>query len=325
MSRALLEVRDLRTWYFTRAGVVRAVDGVSFEIGYGEAFGLLGETGCGKSTVGLSILGLVKPPGRVVGGQILLEGRDLLRMRGEELEEVRGKIVAMVFQNPLNSLNPVYRIGFQIGEALEVREGMPRERVREVVLGLLRRVGMADAEYRARQYPHQLSGGMRQRSLIAMMVSRRPKLLIADEPTTALDVTIQRQVMDLLDELRREMGMSLLLISHNFGLIAEMCDRAAVMYAGKIVEVSDVYSLFEEPLHPYTRGLIECLPGRVPRKGRLGYIPGFLPSLVNPPPGCRFHPRCRYATERCRREEPRLIDVGGSLVACHLYGGERGG
>lgn len=321
MSRCLLEVKNLRTWYFTRRGIVKAVDDVSFNIKNGEVFGLLGETGCGKTTVGLSILRLVKPPGKIVGGKIIFDGKDLLKLTDDEMVNIRGSEISVVFQNPLNSLNPVYKIGFQVGEALEVKRKLEKEKIHSIVMNLLRKVGISDPQYRARQYPHMLSGGMRQRSLIAMMITENPKLLIADEPTTALDVTIQRQVMDLLKNLKEELNMSMLLISHNFGLIAEMCDRAAVMYAGKIVEVSDILHLFENPAHPYTRGLIECLPGRTPRKKKLGYIPGFLPSLINPPEGCRFHPRCRYTMDICKKSPPPPIQVDNTtIVYCHLYG-----
>lgn len=322
MKMPLLDVRGLKTYFYTSRGVVKAVDGVSFAVNEDEVFCLVGETGCGKSVTCLSIMRLISHPGRIVNGSILYKGKDLLKLPESEMQRIRGREIAMIFQNPMNSLNPVFTIGYQIAEApithfnLSSQEGWKR------AVELIGNVKMPDPEVRAKSFPHVLSGGMRQRSMIAMMISCEPKLLIADEPTTSVDVTIQAQLMQLLKEIKEKRKMSIILITHNFGLVAEMGDRVAVMYCGKVVEIGSVREIFRKPLHPYTQGLMRCLPIGFERKKELDSIPGTLPNPTNPPPGCRFHPRCKYAIEKCKLQEPSLTEMGkGHLVACHLYGG----
>jgi len=320
MVRELLKVENLKTYFFTEEGVVKAVDGVTFDIKRGEIFCLVGETGCGKSVTALSIMRLVRPPGKIVDGKIIFEGKDLLKLNEEEMREIRGKKIAMIFQNPLTSLNPVFTIGFQVGEPLEVHEKLSSNKIRKIVINLLRRVRIPDPEIRVNAYPHQLSGGMRQRSMIAMMISCKPSLLIADEPTTALDVTIQAQILKLIIELKDELGSAILLITHDFGVVAEVGDRVGVMYLGNLVELGNVEDLFREPMHPYTRGLLNALPLKLKRKSMLETIPGSLSSPINPPPGCKFHPRCKYAMPVCSKLPPPQVYVGNDRwVACHLY------
>ncbi|MEM4593801.1 MAG: ABC transporter ATP-binding protein [Zestosphaera sp.] len=320
MSEALLEVRDLHICYETSRGCVRAVDGVSLAIYEGETFCLVGETGCGKSTLALAIPRLLPPNARLLRGNILFKGIDLLRASESELQKIRGREIAMIFQNPMTSLNPVHTIGFQVAEVPLIHFRMSWKEALVVAVKQLGKVGIPDPDLRSKDYPHTFSGGMKQRSMIAMMTTCKPSLLIADEPTTALDVTIQAQILKLLYELKSEYGLTLLLITHNFGIVAEVCDRVGVMYAGKIVEVADVREIFENPQHPYTKGLIECVVARRKSKTRLNQIPGTPPSLLNPPSGCRFHPRCPYTTRKCLREEPQIIEVReGHLVACHNY------
>jgi len=320
VPEVLLNVRDLRICYETSRGCVKAVEGVSLEVYAGETFCLVGETGCGKSTLALAIPRLLPPNARILSGSILFKGVDLLRVSDRKLQELRGKEIAMIFQNPMTSLNPVHRVGFQVAEVPVTHFKMSWREALATAVRQLGRVGIADPDLRSRDYPHTFSGGMKQRSMIAMMTTCKPSLLIADEPTTALDVTIQAQILKLLHELKNEYGLTLLLITHNFGIVAEVCDRVGVMYAGKIVEVADVTEVFEAPLHPYTKGLIDCVVARRKSKSRLNQIPGTPPSLLNPPTGCRFHPRCAYVTYECVREEPRLIEVRKNhLVACHNY------
>ncbi|OGP99125.1 MAG: peptide ABC transporter ATP-binding protein, partial [Deltaproteobacteria bacterium RBG_16_55_12] len=286
----LIRTKDLRTSFFTPDGEVKAVDGVSFEIEEGKTLGLVGESGCGKSVTALSILRLVPfPPGRVVGGEILYRGRDLLKLNGEEMRKIRGNEISMIFQEPMTSLNPVFTIGNQIGEAIRLHQGLGKKETREKTIEMLRLVKIADPETRVDDYPHQLSGGMRQRVMIAMALSCNPSLLIADEPTTALDVTIQAQILELMKELKDRLGMSLLLITHDLGVVAEQADEVAIMYAGKIVEQATAKALFNRPLHPYTVGLLNSLP-RVGanKKKRLEAIPGMVPSPLELPSGCRF-------------------------------------
>ena len=322
MNTPLLTVRGLKTYFDTSRGVVRAVDGVSFDVNENEVFCLVGETGCGKSVTSLSIMRLITYPGRIVDGSILYKGKDLLRLRESEMQKIRGREIAMVFQNPMNSLNPVFMIGNQISEApithfhLSSQEGWKR------AIELIGMVRMPDPEIRVKTFPHLLSGGMRQRSMIAMMISCEPNLLIADEPTTSVDVTIQAQLMNLLREIKEKRKTSIMLITHNFGLVAERGDRVAVMYCGKVVEIGSVREIFSEPMHPYTRGLMRCLPIGFERKKELNIIPGTLPNPINPPAGCRFYPRCKHASEKCKLQEPVMFDSGRDhLVACHLYGG----
>ena len=321
MSDKLLVVEDLRTYFYTYGGVVKAVDGVTFDVERGETVGLVGETGCGKSTVALSILRLVPPPGRIVSGRIVFGGENLLEKSEEEMRKIRGSKISIVFQDPSSSLNPVLKIGDQVSEPLVIHLAMKLKEAWRKALEILKGVGIPDAEKRMVGYPHELSGGMKQRVMIAMALACRPALLIADEPTTNLDVTIQAQILELMKDLQRKYGLSILLITHNLGVVAQMCNRVAVMYAGQLAEFAPVRNIFHEPLHPYTKALLEAIP-RVDKRGKkLASIPGSVPNLVDPPPGCRFHPRCPYAREECRREEPPLAEVGSKhVVACHLYG-----
>ncbi len=315
----LLEVKDLRTYYFTSKGVVKAVDGISLKVRKGESLGLAGESGCGKSTFGYSILRLVPPPGRIVGGEIYFEGTNILKLDEETFRRnYRWKKVSMVFQGAMNALNPVRRIGDQIVEAILAHdESITEKEAYERAGELLELVGIE--KVRLRSYPHELSGGMKQRVVIAMALALNPDLLIADEPTTALDVVVQAQIMNLLKELKNKLGMSLILITHDLSIIAEIADKVAVMYAGKIVEWGTSEQIFLNPIHPYTRGLISSIP-RLRGKKNLYWIPGQPPDLVNPPRGCRFHPRCPYAMEICKKEEPSMIEVEPEhYVSCWLY------
>jgi len=314
---ALLSVEDLRTQFHTGAGVVRAVDGVSFAIERGEVLGLVGESGCGKSVTSLSIMRLVPPPGRVTAGRIRLEDEDLLDKDAEAMRRVRGARIAMVFQEPMTSLNPVFTIGDQIAAAVLAHEGGGRRAAWERAVEMLDRVQVPSPRERARDYPHQLSGGLRQRAMIALALAPGPQLLIADEPTTALDVTIQAQILDLLRRLQAERGMAVLLITHDLGVVAEVCHRVAVIYAGRIVETGSVASIFAAPVHPYTRGLLRCLPHPSRFGQPLSSIEGAPPDLRAVDGGCRFAPRCPHAIEACRREEPALAKrKPGHFVAC---------
>jgi len=323
LTASLLSVEGLRTYFNVSEGVVKAVDGVSFNVEENETFCVVGETGCGKSVSALSIMRLIFHPGKIVEGKITYKGKDLLKLPENEMRKIRGKEIAMIFQNPMRSLNPVFTIGSQISEGPIAHFNLPGRDAWKNAIELISKVRMPDPEIRAKSYPHVLSGGMRQRAMIAMMISCEPSLLIADEPTTSVDVTIQAQIMDLLLDIKKKRGMSVMLITHNFGLVAEMGDRAAVMYCGKVVEVGFVEEIFREPLHPYTQGLLKCLPVGFERKKELEVIPGTLASPVNPPQGCRFSPRCNRAMSKCKLEEPALLAQGHDhLVACHLYGGE---
>lgn len=316
----LLEIRHLKTYFYSDEGVVRAVDDVSLNIGREEVLGVVGESGCGKSTLALSILRLIRPPGKIVGGEIIFDGNDLLKLSEEEMRKIRGAKISMVFQDPTSCLNPVFTVGSQIEEAVILHQKLKGKERLAKVIEMLRKVRIPSPEERYKNYPHQFSGGMRQRVMLAIALSCNPDLLIADEPTTNLDVTIQAQVLSLMKDLQQEFKSSILLVTHNMGVIAKMSDRVAVMYAGKIVEVADVIPIFEKPYHPYTEALLRSIPKISKIIERLESIPGVVPSLVNPPPGCRFHPRCRYAKEICKREEPPLIEIEpGHLVACHLH------
>jgi oligopeptide/dipeptide ABC transporter ATP-binding protein len=314
----LLEVQDLKVHFFTESGVARAVDGVSLDIKPRETFGLVGESGCGKSVTALSIMRLVpSPPGRIVGGRVLLEGRDLLSLPDDRMQRVRGDRIAMVFQEPMSALNPVFTVATQITEGIRRHRGVSRREARELAVDMLNRVRIPDPEQRMGEYPHQLSGGMQQRVMIAMALACRPDLLIADEPTTALDVTIQARILNLLQELQDELGMSVLLITHDLGVIAEVADRVAVMYAGRIVEYADVRTIFHNPRHPYMISLLESLPSRAERGERLPAIPGFVPDARSYPSGCRFHPRCFMAATECAEIDPELREVEpGHRAAC---------
>jgi oligopeptide/dipeptide ABC transporter ATP-binding protein len=317
----LLQVKNLETSFFTPEGQVRAIDGVSFEIAEGKTLGLVGESGCGKSVSSLSIMRLIpSPPGKIVGGEILYRGRDLLKLSNEEMRKIRGNEISMIFQEPMTSLNPVFTVGNQIGEAISLHQGLGKKETREKTIEMLRLVKIADPQSRVDSYPHQLSGGMRQRIMIAMALSCNPSLLIADEPTTALDVTIQAQILELMKELQQKIGMALLLITHDLGVVAEQADDVAIMYAGKIVERSQTRGIFNRPLHPYTVGLLNSLPrvGDKKRK-RLDAIPGVVPSPLKLPSGCRFRDRCPKAADLCAESAPQLIEKEpGHWVSCHF-------
>ena len=309
----LLEARSLSIHFFTEEGVVRAVENVSFEIYPGEVLGLVGESGCGKSVTGLSLLRLIPiPPGRIVSGDILFDGRSLLPLEEKEMEKVRGNDISMIFQEPMTSLNPVFTIGDQIMEAVILHQGLDKTEARKRAIEMLDRVKIPSPEKRIDSYPHQLSGGMRQRAMIAMALSCQPKLLIADEPTTALDVTIQAQVLQLLKEIQMEMGMSVMLITHDLGVVSEIADRVAVMYAGRIFEYGPIEAIFGKMRNPYTRGLMSSIPQLAEKKGRLNPIPGQVPDPMNLPAGCKFHPRCYLVIEECKKEEPPLFQVNGN-------------
>ena len=320
MTETLLAIRDLHTTFSTDAGDARAVDGVSLTVDAGETVGLVGESGCGKSVTALSILRLIQPPGRIErGSAILLEGRDLMSLSEREMRSVRGNRVAMVWQEPLSALNPVFTVGDQIAEVARVHAGMSRAAAHAKAIEMLRLVGIADPEERVSAYPHQLSGGMRQRVVIAMALVMSPSLLIADEPTTALDVTIQAQILELLRDVQQRMGMSVLLITHDLGVVAETASRVIVMYAGEIVEEAPVREIFSAAHHPYTEGLLRAMPRVGVSRERLAVIPGSVPPPTDWPVGCRFSDRCPYAWERCEREHPPLYQIGsGHVSRCHL-------
>ena len=323
-NKPLLEVKGLKTYFYTEDGIVRAVDGVNFEVYPGEVLGLVGESGCGKSVTSLSIMRLISKPGKIDEGEILLDGEDLLKLPEDEMIKVRGNRISMIFQQPQTALNPVFKVGDQLAEVLDVHQDLGKEAGWKRAIALLKMVGVPDPVRRAEAYPHELSGGMAQRVMIAMALACVPELLIADEPTTALDVTIQAQILDLMRDLRREMGTSVILITHDLGVVAEMAERVAVMYAGEIVEQTDVNSLFDEPLHPYTQGLIGSIPVLGEMKERLDVIPGSVPNLVNLPPGCRFAPRCqarfKYGLTICNEVKPELEEIKQDhYVRCWLY------
>lgn len=317
----LLRVQDLRTHFFTHEGTVRAVDGVSFTIMKGETLGLVGESGCGKSVTALSIMRLIpSPPGRILSGEILLEGSDLLSYNERQMRDIRGCKISMIFQEPMTSLDPVFTIGDEIMETVRLHQGLKRSDAKKEVIEALQTVGIPDSERRIKNYPHELSGGMRQRAMIAMALSCNPALLIADEPTTALDVTIQAQILRLIDDLKSRLGTSVLLITHDLGVVSEMCDFVAVMYAGHIVEYTDIHTIFEQPLHPYTIGLKKSIPSLDTEIERLDTIKGLVPSLIDIPSGCPFHPRCTHTMPVCTKEMPELIKVEkGHHVKCHLF------
>ncbi len=320
LEEPLLDVRNLATTFASDEGLVKAVDGVSFTVGRGEALGIVGESGCGKTVANLSLMKLIPcPPGRIASGEAVFEGRDLLGLSGAEIRKIRGNRISMIFQDPMTSLNPFLRISRQMTEVLELHRGMTRAEARKHAIEMLELVGIPDAPSRLDDYPHQFSGGMRQRVMIAMALSCRPTLLIADEPTTALDVTIQAQILDLIAKMREEFGMSLILITHDLGVVAGMCEKIVVMYAGRIVEEGSVRSIFHEPKHPYTTGLLRSVP-RLDEAEREKLLPvtGQPPDLAALPTGCAFHPRCPRAENRCRQEVPALRErPGGGRVACH--------
>lgn len=320
----LLRIRNLHTYFFLDEGILKAVDGIDLDLREGETLGIVGESGCGKSVTALSILQLIaSPPGKIVKGEIDFGGRNLLVLSESEMRKIRGRSISMIFQEPMTCLNPVFQVGDQISEILRLHGGISRKDAWERSIEMLRIVGIPSPERRVREYPHHLSGGMRQRAMIAMAMACSPKLMIADEPTTALDVTIQAQILELMTHLKQEKAMSLILITHNLGVIAETVQNVMVMYAGRIFEYADVRSIFMNPRHPYTRGLLNSIP-RVDRedktKGRLEAIPGLVPSLLNLPEGCKFLERCKYAFHPCAGEEPPLKEEdSGHFVRCWLY------
>ena len=323
-TEPLLKVINLKTYFFTDEGVVKAVDDVDLEIYKGETLGIVGESGCGKSVTALSILRLIpSPPGKIVGGQILFRGQELLKLSNSEMRKIRGNEISMIFQEPMTSLNPVFTIGNQIAEAIQLHQGLSKKASLEKAVDMLKLVGIPSPERRVKEYPHQLSGGMRQRAMIAMALSCNPSLLIADEPTTALDVTIQAQILDLMTNLKKDFDMAVMLITHDLGIIAETAARVVVMYAGKVVEEADVYSIFEDPKHPYTQGLLRSIPRPdlgMTKEARLQEIPGIVPSLAELPQGCAFNPRCPKVMDICRKETPELKEVKpGHKVRCWLY------
>ena len=324
-NNAALIVKDLRTYFHTDDGIVRSVDGVDFTVLQGQTLGLVGESGCGKSITALSLLRLIPtPPGKIESGEMIFQGENLLAFSEEEMRKIRGNRISMIFQEPMTSLNPVFTVGNQLAEAMQLHQGLSDKEAVEKSIEMLRLVGIPSPEKRVTQYPFELSGGMRQRVMIAMALSCKPSLLIADEPTTALDVTIQAQILDLLKKLQQEMGTSIIMITHDLGVVAETCDQVAVMYAGKIVEYGTADEILESPKHPYTQGLLKSLPRIEAGQERLEAIEGFVPSPFDMPTGCAFAPRCLYRIGRCEVEMPELAEIGeGRQLRCHLN--EKGG
>jgi len=323
MPQGLLNISNLKTYFFTSEGVAKAVDGVTFQLFPGKTLGLVGESGCGKSVTSLSIMRLIpQPPGKIVGGKIVFDGLDLLSIPYAEITKLRGQKISMVFQEPMSSLNPIFRVGDQIAEAIYCHESLTRKEAQEKALTILDKVGFPDPPRKARQYPHQLSGGLRQRVMIAMALACDPNLLIADEPTTALDVTIQAQILDLFLQIQEKEKISILFVSHDLGVIAGIAEKVAVMYAGQVVEKASVYDIFKDPLHPYTKGLLASTPhaAGMQRYGRLFTIPGVVPSPTSWPEGCRFHNRCRYVLKKCSaKEPPEFSPEVGHNVKCWLF------
>jgi oligopeptide/dipeptide ABC transporter ATP-binding protein len=324
MQDVLLQITGLQTYFYTEEGVAKAVDGIDLAVRKGETLGVVGESGCGKSVTALSVMRLIPaPPGKIVGGEITFEGQNLLTLSTGQMRRIRGNKISMIFQEPMTSLNPVFTIGNQITEAIRLHQGLSKKAALERAIEMLQLVGIPSPDRRVREFPHQLSGGMRQRAMIAMALSCNPSLLIADEPTTALDVTIQAQILDLMNSLKEDLDTAIILITHDLGIVAETAARVVVMYAGKIVEAADVYTLFENPLHPYTVGLLQSIPrmdvNRGPKK-RLQEIEGMVPMPSQLPEGCLFHPRCSHVMEMCRRQAPQLIpQEPGHSVRCWLY------
>jgi oligopeptide transport system ATP-binding protein len=318
LAGPLLEVHDLKTQFFTPEGVVKAVDGVSFELNAGETLGIVGESGCGKSVTALSVMRLIPPPGRIVGGRVLYDGNDLTKLSESEMQGIRGESIAMIFQDPMTSLNPVFKVGWQVGEPLMLHRAESKAKAFTSAVSVLAKVGIPSPGDRARDYPHHFSGGMRQRAMIAMGLTTTPKVLIADEPTTALDVTIQAQILELLRNVNREFGTATILITHNLGVVAGMCERVMVMYAGRVVESGPTEDVFAHPKHPYTWSLLRSIPRLdADRHEALKPIEGLPPDLIDLPSGCAFHPRCTFAVERCKSDTPALNRVGDTqLAAC---------
>lgn len=323
MAKNLLEIKSLKTYFYTDDGIIKAVDDVTFRIREGETIGVVGESGCGKSITAMSILRLIpQPPGKIEGGEILFKGTDLLGISEDSMREIRGNDISVIFQEPMTSLNPVYTIGNQIAESVILHQRVSKTEARKKVVEILKLVGIPRAEEIFDCYPHELSGGMRQRAMIAMAISCNPRLLIADEPTTALDVTIQAQILDLMRDLKKKLKSSIMLITHDLGVVAEMCDYVIVMYAGKVIEESAVIETFKNPLHPYTVGLLESKPVINQNRDRLASIHGQVPNPLDMPQGCYFHPRCSKAMDICRQKQPLLQEIkDGHKVACWLYEG----
>jgi len=320
MTKLLLEVTDLRTYFFTEAGVVKAVDGISVSVEEGKTIGLVGESGSGKSVTAQSVLRIIPRPGRIVGGTIKFDGENLLEKSESEMRKMRGAKMAVVFQDPTTSLNPIYTVRKQLADILLLHKDLSKDQANKTALGLLEKVGIPEPESRLNAYPHELSGGMKQRIAIARALSCEPKLLFADEPTTNLDVTIQAQVLDLLKQLQKEYGMTMVMITHDMGIVADMTERVTVLYAGKVMEEADTATLFTEPKHPYTEALLKAVPS-VAQTRALEVIPGNIPNLIEPPSGCVFHPRCKYAKDICMKQEPKWEKVAdGHYVACHRWG-----
>ena len=313
--KALLQVEDLRTYFHTEDGIVKAVDGVTFDVFPGETLGIVGESGCGKSVTSLSIMRLLDEKGEIAGGKITFDGEDVMAIPESKMMKIRGNEMAMIFQEPMTALNPVFTIGFQIMEAILLHQDVDEKKAREMAIDMLKKVGIPEPEKRIDEYPHELSGGMRQRAMIAMSLSCNPKLLFADEPTTALDVTIQAQILELMKSLQDQYGMALVMITHDLGVIAEMAQRVVVMYAGKVVEYADVHTLFKNPRHPYTWGLMNAIPKLDEDKEVLYNIPGVVPDPLDFPDGCRFNTRCPLATDKCRKEEPPLVEIESEHTA----------
>lgn len=321
-DKTLLRVENLNAWFYTEEGIVKALENVSFSVGRGEILGLVGETGCGKSVTSSCIMRLIpSPPGKIIGGKILFEGEDLAQATPERMRQIRGKDIAMIFQDPMSSLNPVFTVGRQVEEAIRVHNpGMSAAQIHERAAEMFKKVNIPDPERSMKRYPHQFSGGMKQRVMIAMALSCNPRMLIADEPTTALDVSIQAQILSLIKDLQKDFGSSIMLISHDLGVIATMAQKVAVMYAGSIIEYGSVRQIFEHPLHPYTQGLLGAIPRLDQTQEYLEVIPGALPNLLHLPEGCKFRARCSRATERCARERPTAVEAEeGHEVACYEY------
>ena len=323
MDANTLEIKGLKTQFFTRRGAVPAVDGVDITVGRGRIVGVVGESGCGKSVTALSVMRLLQSPGRITGGEIALGGADLVKMGDAEIRKIRGNKISMIFQEPMTSLNPVYTVGKQVSEACIIHQGLSKAEAKERVIDIFKQVGVPEAQKRFSSYPHQLSGGLRQRVMIAMALICNPILMIADEPTTALDVTIEAQILYLMKEMQLRTGASIMMITHNLGVVAELCEYVYVMYAGKIMEQADARDVFKSPAHPYTYGLLNSIPGLSQDKGRLYTIKGMVPNMLNLPRGCSFCPRCDRAKDVCAKSRPALSKVGeGHYARCFLYGAE---
>ncbi|MGC9780958.1 MAG: ABC transporter ATP-binding protein [Candidatus Heimdallarchaeota archaeon] len=316
----ILEVKGLVTQFFTESGVVEALDGINLTVYPSESVGVVGESGCGKTQTAYSILRILASNGKIMDGQVLYKGKDLLQLTESEMRQVRGKEIAMIFQDPMTSLNPVLKISDQMIEVIAMHRNVPENEAREIAIESLAAVGLSDAEDRIDEYPHKFSGGMRQRILIARALALRPSLLIADEPTTALDVTIQAQVLEIMKDMKEKYDLALMLITHNLGVVAELTDRVHIFYGGRVAEVATTYNIFTNPMHPYTIALLESIPSLDVAKGRLATIPGSVPQLINPPKGCRFHPRCKYAKDKCSKDIPIIEEKEkGRFVACHYW------